>query len=79
MHPRGVCELRDLGKLEHRSVDGEDFSTAMRELYKQVKQRLQDTSNNYKQRENVHTKEVNFEVGDVVLTHLRKEISKGRI
>jgi len=22
MHPRGICELRDLGKLEHRSVDG---------------------------------------------------------
>ena len=26
MHPRGVHELRDLGKLERRSVDGEDFA-----------------------------------------------------
>ena len=23
MHPRGVCELRDLGQMEKRSVDGE--------------------------------------------------------
>jgi len=37
MHPRGVCELRDLGKLEQRSVEGEDFATTMSELYKQVK------------------------------------------
>ena len=23
MHPRGVCEIRDLGRLEKRGVDGE--------------------------------------------------------
>ena len=45
----------------------------MNELHEKVKQRLQDTSNNYKQQEHLHMKEVNFEVGDVVLAHLRKE------
>ena len=37
MHLRGVCELRDLGKLEQRSEDGEDFATSMGELHEQVK------------------------------------------
>lgn len=45
MHPRGICELRDLGKLKHRSVDREDYTTTMGELYDQVKQRLQDRRN----------------------------------
>ena len=26
MHPRGVFELRDLGQLEHRSANGDDFA-----------------------------------------------------
>ena len=62
-----------MGKLENRSVDGEDFSTAMSELHEKVKQILQDTSNSYKKQANVHRKEVNIEVGYVVLAHLRKE------
>jgi hypothetical protein len=33
MHPRGVSELRDLGKLEKRSAYGEDFATAINELH----------------------------------------------
>ena len=27
MHPRGVTELRDLGKVEMRNAKGEDFAT----------------------------------------------------
>jgi len=73
MHLRGICELRDLQKIEIRSVNGEDFAIAMSELHEQVKKILQDTRNNYKQQENVHRKEVKFEVGGVVLAHLRKE------
>ena len=41
MHPRGVCELRDLGQLEKRSVDGEEFAMRIDELQEQVKARLQ--------------------------------------
>jgi len=37
MHPRGVHELRDLCKMEKRSADGEEFSTAMQELHEEVK------------------------------------------
>ena len=32
MHPGGVCELRDLGQLEKRSADGEEFATRISEL-----------------------------------------------
>jgi len=73
MHPRGVHELRDLGKLEKRSADGEDFAQAMRNLHEQVKQTLQDSSQKYKQRADLKRREVQFNVGDDVLAYLRKE------
>ena len=37
MHPRGVHELRDLGKTEKRSADGEEFANAIQELHEEVK------------------------------------------
>jgi len=43
-----VHELRDLGKLEKRSADGEDFAKAMNDLNKQVKSKLQDNNQRYK-------------------------------
>ena len=50
MHPRGVYELRNLGKKELRSVDGEDFAVSMQELQERVKRKLQDNNHKYKQR-----------------------------
>ena len=41
MHPRGVWKLRDLGQLEKRSADGEEFSMTISELQEQVKAMLQ--------------------------------------
>ena len=32
MHPIGVCELHDLGQMEKRSVDGEEFVMRISEL-----------------------------------------------
>ena len=72
MHPRRVHELRDLGKLERRSVDGEYFAQAMSDLHEQVKLKLQDSSQRYKQRADSKRREVQFNVGDEVLAHLRK-------
>lgn len=48
MHPRGIYELWDLGKLERRSVDGEDFAEAMSELHDRVKLKLQGSIQKYK-------------------------------
>ena len=74
MHPKGVHELRDLGKAEKRSVDGKEFSIAMQELHEEVKQKLQNSSLKYKARVDLKRREVNFEVGYLVLAHLRKDI-----
>jgi hypothetical protein len=43
MHPRGVYELRHLGKQEIRSVDGEEFATAMQELHEKLNNSLKRT------------------------------------
>lgn len=51
MHPRGICELRDLGKLEKRSIDGEVFAATMSDIHAEIKQKLQDNNHKYKQRE----------------------------
>jgi len=38
MRPRGIYELRNLGKQEMESVDDEDFTISMQELQERVKQ-----------------------------------------
>ena len=73
MHPRGVCELRNLRKDELRSAKGEDFSSKMQAIHEHVKQQLQDNNIKYKSRVDLKGREVNFEVGDLVLAHLRRE------
>ena len=62
-----------MGNIKYRSVDREYFVTAMSELHEKSKKRLQDTSHRYKKPAYLHMKEVNFEVGDMVLGHLRRE------
>ena len=73
MHPRGIYELRNLGDLEHRGAEGESFATTINEIHEQVKQKLQDNNYKYKLRADVKRREVKFEVGDLVLTQLKKE------
>jgi hypothetical protein len=73
MHPRGVYELRNLGKQELRSVDGEDFAVSMQELQEKVKQKLQERNHQYKQREDMRRRPVDFEVGELVMAYHRME------
>ena len=73
MHPRGIIELRDLGKLERRSADEEDFAQTMSDLHEQVKSKLQDSNKKYKKQADLKRREVQFNVGDEVLVHLHKE------
>ena len=73
MHPRGVHELPDLGLQERWSADGEDFGNTMRDLHEQVKIQLQDNNQKYKQEAYLKRREVQFNVEDEVLVHLRKE------
>jgi hypothetical protein len=45
----------------------------MKELHAEVKQRLQKSNQEYKRRANQRRRQLQFEVGDMVLSHLRKE------
>jgi hypothetical protein len=45
----------------------------MNELHSQVKERLQHSSQEYKCRADQCGREIQFEVGDLILSHLRKE------
>jgi hypothetical protein len=49
MQPRGIYELRDSEQTATRSASVEDFAEAMKELHSQVKGRLQNSSQEYKQ------------------------------
>jgi hypothetical protein len=73
IQPRGITELRDLNQDEFRSVGVENFATEMQKLHDRVREKLQDNSQKYKSRIDQRRREVQFEVGDEVLAHLRKE------
>jgi hypothetical protein len=55
------------------SASAEEFAEAMEELHTKVKQRLQKSNQEYKRRADQHRRQLQFEVGDLVLAHLRKE------
>jgi hypothetical protein len=58
---------------EFRSASAENFVEGMKELHSQVKERLQNSNQEYKRRVDQHRQELQFEVGDLILAHLRKE------
>ena len=37
MHPRGVCELRNISEMDQRSGQAEDFVQTMKEIQEQVR------------------------------------------
>jgi hypothetical protein len=73
MQPRGISELRDSEQIATRSESAEDFAEAMKELHSQVKERLQSSSQEYKHRVDQHRRQLQFEVGDLILAQLTKE------
>jgi hypothetical protein len=73
MHPRGVSELKDSEQSEFRSASADNFAKAMKELHNRIKERLQNSNQEYKHRADQHRRELQFEVGDFILTHMRKE------
>jgi hypothetical protein len=74
MNPRGVLELRNLKKSEFRSAGYEEFVVEMQEFHNPIKEQLKKRNNEYKRRANQHRRNLEFEVGDQVLAHIRKEI-----
>jgi hypothetical protein len=74
MNLRGVSELRDLEHHKFRSVGAEDFAAEMQENHSKIKEWLQYSNQEYKHREDQNGREIKFEVGDLVLAQIRKEI-----
>ena len=51
----------------------------MKELHQEVKNRLEKTSEKYKERENKTRRDLQFKVGDMVMVHLKVErLPKGK-
>jgi hypothetical protein len=73
VQPRGVSELRDSEQTATSSASAEEFTEAMKELHGQVTERLQKSNQEYKHRADQHRRQLRFEVGDLILAHLRKE------
>jgi hypothetical protein len=65
--------LRDSEHTATRSGSVEEFAEAMKELHSRVKERLQNSSQEYKRRADQHRRRLQFEVGHLILAHLRKE------
>jgi hypothetical protein len=66
--------LRNLEQSEFISVGEEYFAAEMRELHSKIKEWLQNSNQEYKCRGDQHKREIQFEVGDLFLAHLRKQI-----
>jgi hypothetical protein len=64
MQPRGVAELRDLEQSEIRSVGAEYFVVEMQKIHSQIREKLQNSSQEYKRRVDQHHNELQFDVGD---------------
>jgi hypothetical protein len=54
MQPRGVFELKDAEQAEFRSASAEDFAEGMKKLHSRIKERLQNSSQEYKHRADQH-------------------------
>ena len=55
-----------------RSFDVEDFDTTMQSLYENVKNQLQESTQKYKHKKYLRRRQVQFEVRDLVVEHMRK-------
>jgi hypothetical protein len=71
--PRGVSELRRSEQAETSSARAKEFAEVMQELHAEVKQRLMNANQEYKRKADQRKRKLQFEVGDMVLAHLRKE------
>ena len=72
MHPRGISYLRDVGGKEKRSTAGQEFVDFMEYLHKEVKLRLEQSNQKYKENVDKSRRHHDFKVGDEVIVHLKK-------
>ena len=72
LQPRGVSDLRDVAGEEKKSAAGEEFANFMESLHKEVKLRLEQSNQKYKENDDQSRRHHDFQVGDEVMVHLKK-------
>ena len=60
VHPRGVLDLISVVDMEKPSALVDDFVTIMKDIHKQVKDKLQHTTKKYKEYSNKKRRELHF-------------------
>lgn len=71
--PRNAFELRKLDNGEKSSVEVEDFVEHLKSLDKEVKEHINQMNSQYKAKVDQKRWHKEFQVGDEVMVHLRKE------
>ena len=72
MYPRGISNLRDVVGEEKRSATGEKIVDFMDSLHKEMKLRLEQSNQKYKENVDQSRRHHDFQVGDEVMVHLKK-------
>lgn len=72
LHPRGILELRDLGNVAIRIGYAEDFAQSMKEVHESVKHALMESTSKIKKKVDERRKNLQFQVGDLIMVHLKK-------
>ena len=65
--------MRDISSEEKRCFVGEEFVDFMKYLHKEVKLRLEQSNHKYKENADQSRRHHDFQVGDEVMVHLKKE------
>ena len=73
MQHKGVSHLRDVVGGERRSVEGEEFFSFTKFLNEEVKLKLEQSNQMYKENFDKSRRHHIFEVGDEVMLHLKKD------
>lgn len=65
-------ELRDLNSHDNISGHADDFVQSMKEVHDQVKQTLMEANMKLKEKKDEGKRELQFQVGDLVMVYLNK-------
>ena len=71
--PRTASELRKLDKGEISSAEAEEFAEHLKNIHEEVRQHITKMNAQYKAKADVKRRYKEFQVGDEVMVHLRKE------
>ena len=71
--PRNVSKLRKLDKGEISSAEAEDFAKHLKHIHEEVRKHIIKMNTQYKTKVDVKRRYKEFQIGDDVMVHLRKE------